>query len=62
MGASSAVARHPRRARVRAVRSRLNFRSGAASRRMELHSARRVAQSTTTTVSLAREFLFNGRV
>ena len=46
----------PRRARVSAVRSRLNFRLGTASRRVELHSARRVAQSTTTAVSVAREF------
>ena len=46
----------PRCARRRVARSRLNFRLGAASRRMELHSARGVAQSTTTTVSVAREF------
>ena len=38
------------------ARSRLNFRLGAASRRVELHSARRVAQSTTTAVSVVREF------
>ena len=38
------------------ARSRLHFRLGAASRRVELHSARRVAQSTITTVNVAREF------
>ena len=44
------------RACVSWVRSRLNFRVGAGSPRMERHITRRVAQSTTTTVSVAREF------